>query len=267
MKYGGNTSCVSVDCDGHLLIFDSGTGIRPLGNKIIESGQINTNLFFSHTHWDHISGFPFFKPAYAENLTINVYCGNLKMHGSSIFEVLSTQMKNPTFPVPIEILKANLQYHDFYANESFNVTNDIEIETSLLNHPKGATGYRVNFKGSSVCYITDTEHKPKMLDKNILKLIDNSDLVIYDSTYTDEEYPQYAGWGHSTWQEGIRLCRDAKAKNLAIFHHDPGHNDNFMDGIDILAKDSWEGAFVAKEGVEIVVSNDKLEFNEFDDKP
>ena len=151
------------------------------------------------------------------------------MHGSSIFEVLSTQMKNPTFPVPIEILKANLQYHDFYANESFNVTNDIEIETSLLNHPKGATGYRVNFKGSSVCYITDTEHKPKMLDKNILKLIDNSDLVIYDSTYTDEEYPQYAGWGHSTWQEGYKTARALDVRILALAGFNPGVVDSDLD--------------------------------------
>ena len=267
MKYGGNTSCVSVDCEGTLLIFDSGTGILPLGNKLMATRNRKISIFFSHTHWDHISGFPFFKPAYSPDFNLNLYCGNLKKHGNSIFDVLSHQMANPTFPVPIDILKAKIQYHDFNAGESIELTNQIMIETCILNHPKGATGYRVNFEGKSVCYVTDTEHKKEGLDENILKLAEDSDLLIYDSTYTEEEYPNYVGWGHSTWQEGLRLSKEAGVKNYAIFHHDPAHDDDFMDKVDLKAKKEFVHAFVAKEGMEISFEGDRVNFGTFDDKP
>ena len=267
MKYGGNTSCVSVDCEGTLLIFDSGTGILPLGNKLMATGNREVSIFFSHTHWDHISGFPFFKPAYSPDFNLNLYCGNLKKHGNSIFDVLSHQMANPTFPVPIDILKAKIEYHDFDAGESIELTNQIMIETCLLNHPKGATGYRVNFEGRSVCYVTDTEHKKEGLDENILKLAKDSDLLIYDSTYTEEEYPNFVGWGHSTWQEGLRLSKEAGVKNYAIFHHDPAHDDDFMDKVDSKAKNEFVRAFVAKEGMEISFEGNNVNFGTFDDKP
>lgn len=267
MKYGGNTSCVSVDCEGTLLIFDSGTGILPLGNKLMATGNREASIFFSHTHWDHISGFPFFKPAYSPDFNLNLYCGNLKKHGNSIFDVLSYQMANPTFPVPIDILKAKIEYHDFDAGESIELTNQIMIETCLLNHPKGATGYRVNFEGRSVCYVTDTEHKKEGLDENILKLAKDSDLLIYDSTYTEEEYPNFVGWGHSTWQEGLRLSKEAGVKNYAIFHHDPAHDDDFMDKVDLKAKNEFVRAFVAKEGMEISFEGNNVNFGIFDNKP
>ena len=267
MKYGGNTSCVSVDCEGTLLIFDSGTGILPLGNKLMATGNREVSIFFSHTHWDHISGFPFFKPAYSPDFNLNLYCGNLKKHGDSIFDVLSHQMANPTFPVPIDILKAKIEYHDFDAGESIELTNQIMIETCLLNHPKGATGYRVNFGGRSVCYVTDTEHKKEGLDENILKLAKDSDLLIYDSTYTEEEYPNFVGWGHSTWQEGLRLSKEAGVKNYAIFHHDPAHDDDFMDKVALKAKNEFVRAFVAKEGMEISFEGNNVNFGTFDNKP
>ena len=269
MKYGGNTSCVTVQCDDTLLIFDSGTGILPLGNKLMANGNGNISVFFSHTHWDHISGFPFFKPAYSPNFNLNLYCGNLKKYGSSIFEVLSHQMANPTFPVPIDILQAKIQYHDFDAGESLKLSDKIHLDTCLLNHPKGATGYRVNFKGKSVCYVTDTEHKKDTLDESILKLVQNTDLFIYDSTYTEEEYPNFEGWGHSTWQEGVRLSKEAGVKNYAIFHHDPSHDDDFMDNVELDAKKLFANAFVAKEGMEIELNSNAsgINFGKFDDKP
>jgi len=269
MRYGGNTSCVTVQCDDTLLIFDSGTGILPLGNKLMANGNGNISVFFSHTHWDHISGFPFFKPAYSPKFSLDLYCGNLKQHGSSIFEVLSHQMANPTFPVPIDILQAKMQYHDFEAGENIKLSDEIHLDTCLLNHPKGATGYRVNFKGKSVCYVTDTEHKKDALDESILKLVENTDLFIYDSTYTEEEYPNFEGWGHSTWQEGVRLSKDAGVKNYAIFHHDPSHDDDFMDNVERDAKKTFADAFVAKEGMEIEFNGTAsgIKFGKFDDKP
>ena len=162
-----------------------------------------------------------------------------------------------------------MQYHDFDAGENVKLSDEIHLNTCLLNHPKGATGYRVNFKGKSVCYVTDTEHKKDGLDASIVKLVENTDLFIYDSTYTEEEYPNFEGWGHSTWQEGVRLSKEADVKNYAIFHHDPSHDDDFMDTVELDAKKIFANAFVAKEGMEIELNetSSDIKFGKFDDKP
>ena len=115
------------------------------------------------------------------------------------------------------------------------------------NHPNGATGYRIEHDGKSICYVTDTEHIVGKPDENVLALIEGADLVIYDSTYNDEEFPAKIGWGHSTWEEGIRLCKMANVKQLAIFHHDPDHNDDFMRDVEQKAREQWEGALVSRE--------------------
>ena len=121
----------------------------------------------------------------------------------------------------------------------------------MLNHPNGATGYRVEFGGRSACYVTDTEHLPGHPDENVLGLIENADLVIYDSTYSDDEFETYKGWGHSTWQEGVRLAQMAGVKKLAIFHHDLDHEDGFMELLEAEARSAWPGAIVARENMRI----------------
>jgi len=126
---------------------------------------------------------------------------------------------------------------------------DVAVRTTALNHPDGATGYRVDYAGRSVCYLTDTEHVPGAPDRNILELMAGADLVIYDSMYTDAEYETYTGWGHSTWQEGVRLCREAGAKRLCVFHHDPEHDDDMLDGIALEVERQMPGSVVAKDGL------------------
>jgi len=123
------------------------------------------------------------------------------------------------------------------------------VRTATLNHPDGATGYRVDYAGKSLCYLTDTEHVPNAPDRHILELIAGADLVIYDSMYTDAEYDTYVGWGHSTWQEGVRLCRAAGAKRMAVFHHDPEHDDDMLDGIAREVEKQLPGSVVAKDGL------------------
>jgi phosphoribosyl 1,2-cyclic phosphodiesterase len=125
----------------------------------------------------------------------------------------------------------------------------VRLRTAPLNHPNGATGYRIEYGGQSICYVTDTEHKEGQRDQAIVDLIRDSDIVIYDATYTDDEYPKYRNWGHSTWQEGVRLCDAAGAKRLVIFHHDPSHDDAFMDGIAKAAEAMRPGTVVAREGM------------------
>jgi phosphoribosyl 1,2-cyclic phosphodiesterase len=123
----------------------------------------------------------------------------------------------------------------------------------VLNHPDGACGYRIDHEGCSLAYVTDTEHVPGAPDRNILELIDGADLVIYDTTYTEREFACKAGWGHSTWVEGIKLCRMAGARRLALFHHEPDHDDADMEAIEAEAQSVWSPVFAAREGETIVL--------------
>lgn len=250
MKYGGNTSCIEVIADGKRLILDAGTGIRQLGNEMQKSGMDNFHILLTHTHWDHINGFPFFTPAYNKDLSIDIMAGHLTDKGG-IQEVLSAQMDNPMFPVPLEAMTANITFTDFRAGDAFDVCDNIHVRTAPLNHPNGSTGYRVEFDDKALVYVTDTEHVVGETDQNIIDLIQDADLVIYDSTYTEEEFPTKIGWGHSTWNEGVRLCRLANVKRMAIFHHEPDHYDDFMDKLGEEAHAEWEGAFVCREGMSI----------------
>lgn len=254
IKYGGNTSCIEVNANGHRLILDAGTGIRGLGQTYMKDDVSHIHILLTHTHWDHINGFPFFVPAYDPRRSVHIMAGHLR-GTEGIQNVLAAQMDNPMFPVPLSAMQAKMRFEDFEAGMSFDI-DDIHIKTAALNHPNGATGYRIEHGGHSICYVTDTEHVPGKLDQNILKLIEGTDLVIYDSTYTEEEFPAKVGWGHSTWNEGVRLCREAGAKSMAIFHHDPEHEDLFMDALGEQAKAEWDGTFVAREGMVLSYGDD-----------
>ena len=253
MKYGGNTSCVEVCAGDNRFILDAGTGIRPLGKEFLQEGVRTITLLLTHTHWDHINGFPFFRPAYDPKRRMHIFAGHLKNQGG-VEQVLSQQMHEPVFPVPLEAMRAIVECEDFAAGDSFSLNGNVRVRTTPLNHPNGATGYRIEYGGAAACYITDTEHVPGQPDENILALIEGADLVIYDSSYTDDEFPGRVGWGHSTWQEGVRLCRQANAKRLAIFHHEPDHEDDRMDAIARQAKAEWAGSFVAAEGMAVDLS-------------
>ncbi len=250
IAFGGNTSCIEINAGGQQIILDAGTGIRNLGHWNFRKGIHRSTLLFSHTHWDHITGFPFFAPAFHPDHSFRLMAGHLYDDGG-LRSVLSGQMQQPTFPVPMEAMKSSLTFEDFRAGDSYELGPNIQVRTAPLNHPNGATGYRIEHGGKSVCYVTDTEHVIEKPDQNILGLIEGTDLMIYDSTYTDDEFPSKIGWGHSTWQEGIRLARAANVKSLAIFHHDPDHEDGFMDRVEAEARATWRRAFVARENMRI----------------
>jgi phosphoribosyl 1,2-cyclic phosphodiesterase len=250
VRYGGNTSCVEVRCGRHLMIFDGGSGLRPLGNALVAGGRpVDLDLFYSHTHLDHIVGLPFFAPAYSAGNRIRIWAGHLQPAGSDIRSVLEKMMSAPLFPIPIDILTARLDFQDFAAGETLTPRSGVKLVTAPLNHPNGATGYRLEFAGKSVAYITDTEHHAGKSDPEVLKLMHRADVAIYDSSYTDEEYPAHRHWGHSTWEEGVRLAKKAQVKQFVIFHHDPGHNDMMMDQIATDAAKMRAGTIVAREGL------------------
>lgn len=252
VRYGGNTACVEMRCGGHRLIFDAGTGLRVLGNELARANErINGHIFLTHTHMDHIQGLPFFRPAYGGQNRLEFWNGHLRRQQRNLQEVLYTLMQRPFFPVPLDIMHACIAFNDFDAGETLDICRDIRLRTAPLNHPGGATGYRLEFGGRSACYVTDTEHRDGELDPVILALIADSDLVIYDATYTDDEYPRYRGWGHSTWQEGVRLCRAAGARRLLTFHHDPDHDDEALDRIGDQLDKALPGSLVAREGMQL----------------
>ncbi len=252
--YGGNTSCVEISAGGTVIVLDAGTGIRGLGRDLMERGVRSAVLLLSHTHWDHICGFPFFAPAFSDGFSVRIRAGHLTGKPGGIRGVMENQMDTPTFPVPLSALKGSLSFEDFAAGQSFALGEDVLVRTAPLRHPNGATAYRVEHAGVAVCYVTDTEHVPGEPDRNILGLIENADLVIYDSTYTDAEFPAKVGWGHSTWEEGLRLCRAAGVRRLAIFHHDPDHDDRFMADVEDKARRAWDGTLVARDGMELTMA-------------
>jgi phosphoribosyl 1,2-cyclic phosphodiesterase len=248
-RYGGNTSCLEVRCGERLLIFDAGTGIRYLGNELTAAGAtIDADLFFTHTHFDHVCGIPFFRPFFSDANRFRLWAGHLKPK-QDLRTVLEDMMMAPLFPVPPSIFTASVAYRDFSHGECLTLAPDIAVRTAPLNHPNGATGYRVEYDGRSICYLTDTEHVAGELDRNILGLIEDADIVIYDSMYTLEEYEARKGWGHSTWIEGRKLCDAARAKTFVIFHHDPDHDDDFMDRLQAEAEAARPGTVVAYEGL------------------
>ncbi|MFO7028534.1 MBL fold metallo-hydrolase [Limnospira fusiformis CCALA 023] len=254
VRYGGNTPCVEMRVGSQRLIFDGGTGLRVLGQALLAEMPVTAHMFFTHSHWDHIQGFPFFAPAFVPINTFNIY-GAIAPNGSTIEQRLNDQMLHPNFPVPLQVMGAKLNFIDLTIGESIYLEDDLVIETALLNHPGEAVGYRVSWKGYTTAYVTDTEHFPYRLDENVLKLARNANVLIYDATYTDEEYyspkSSKVGWGHSTWQEAVKVAQAAGVQKLVIFHHDPLHNDDFMDKIGENVADAFPNSLIAREGLSL----------------
>jgi phosphoribosyl 1,2-cyclic phosphodiesterase len=248
-RYGGNTSCVEIRCGDRLLIFDAGTGLRPLGRTLVEDGRpVDADLFFSHFHIDHICGLPFFAPMYEPTTRLSLWAGNL-LPSRRIVQAIGQMMSEPLFPLEPDSFNAAIEFHDFYAGDVLKPHPGVILRTAPLNHPGGATGYRLEYGKRAIAYITDTEHRAGALDKNVLQLARDVDLMIYDCNYTEEEYPAHVGWGHSTWEQGVRLADAAGAKLLAIFHHDPEHGDELLDRIGREAKAQRADTVVAAEGL------------------
>lgn len=228
-RYGGNTSCLEVTAGGRQLIFDAGTGIRTLGLELVRQAPLDIDIYFTHTHLDHISGLTFFAPLFDQRSTVRMWAGHLEAP-YTLKKVVGHLMQAPLYPVSLDIFQARVEFREFRAGDALSC-GAVAVRTAPLNHPNGATGYRIDYRGKSICYITDTEHREGQIDNTIVELCRGADVMIYDSSYTDQEYPRYRGWGHSTWQEGVRVANAAGVGTLAIFHHDPSHDDAFMDGV------------------------------------
>ena len=253
---GGNTSCVEVRFGDQVLILDGGTGLRGLGSLLLSEPQPTTaNVLFSHVHWDHIQGIPFFTPLFQESTTVRFH--GLQQEGA-LEASLRTQMQPPNFPVRLEDVPAALSFHAI-PDDQFEI-GSLSIRAAALNHPGGVLAYRIEAGGNSVVYATDTEHVPGQLDTGLVDLASNADILIYDSQYTDEEYdgkvgPCRHGWGHSTWTEGVRIATEARVGKLILFHHDPTHTDIMVDEIEAQAQCEFPRSIAAREGLVLTLDS------------
>jgi len=247
-RYGGNTSSLEVRCGDKIILLDAGTGMRYLGSSLLADGALDVDIFLTHTHFDHICGLPFFTPFFNPNSVFRIWAGHL-MPEHTVRYALSEMMMAPLFPVPLEIFGADLVFKDFMSGDELDLGDGVVIKTTPLNHPNRATGYRVEYKGKSICYVTDTEHTPGTMDENVLNLVRDADLVIYDGMYTDDEFPARVTWGHSTWQEGLRVCEAADAKRYVLFHHEPDRDDDTLDAVAAELEKMRPGTVVAREGL------------------
>ncbi len=278
VKYGGNTSCIQISFnDNTFIIIDSGTGIRVLGNYLLQQfkGQpIKSKIFLTHTHWDHIQGFPFFLPAYNKGNEFEIY-GPVNFN-ENLEQIVSGQMKYIYFPVKLESLDAKLNFKEL--KETTLDFGNFKITTCYINHPIMCLGYRIEADNKVVCTVYDSEpyqnlfegtgdagaeqegeQTTQAMNNKIVNLIKDADVVIHDSQYTDEEYKAHKGWGHSTYTVALKNCLAAKVKKVIFFHHDPERTDAQLDKIlefyqtQIKEKKLNIEVDIAREGIEIAV--------------
>jgi phosphoribosyl 1,2-cyclic phosphodiesterase len=255
LRYGGDTACVEVRCGGRLLILDAGSGLRRLGDALMREmgcGAVRAEVLCSHTHLDHVCGLPFFGPLYQPGTRLRFW-GREAPAGEALAAVLGTTLSDPLMPDLLPRVRAGLEFVAFRPGDVLTPWPGLAIATAAMRHPGGAVGFRIEWAGKSIVYATDTEHDPSAPpDPALLQLARGADILIYDATYTDEEYPGHAGWGHSTWQEGVRLANAAGVGRLVLFHHTPSRSDADLDGIEAAADASRPGTRAAREGMELV---------------
>ena len=249
VRYGGNTSCLEVGCAGHLFILDAGTGLRTLGAELDATGPVDTDILLTHTHIDHIAGMPFFIPLFKPGNRLRIHAGHLWDSEVRLRDVFQRLIEAPIFPVPLEAVGAEISFEEFRAGDRLDLRRGVAIRTAPLNHPNGATGYRIEWGGRSLCYVTDTEHREDGIDNTVLDLIEGADIFIYDATYTAAEYPAFKGWGHSTWEAGAALAERGGVGRYVLFHHAPEHTDDDMDRIANAAQRAFASTIVAREGM------------------
>jgi phosphoribosyl 1,2-cyclic phosphodiesterase len=250
MRYGGNTSCVEVRVGDGLYIFDCGTGLRNLGKWLSNHAGpgISAHIFISHFHWDHIQGIPFFTPLYdnAENR----FFFHSSSRTRSLQRVLEEQMNEPYFPVDMGQMAAHRHFHDI--GEGQMTMENCVLRTMSLNHPQGCLGFRMETRDGVLVYATDNEPGQAVFDKQVRKLAEGADVLIYDAQYLPEEYEVCRrGWGHSHWREAVNVVMESGAKELILFHHDPDHTDECIDSVVSKAREYYPKVRAACEGMEI----------------
>jgi len=258
-EFGGNTTCLCIKDKetNSIAVIDAGTGIRELGKDLVESKHKQDEIFiaFTHFHWDHIQGFPFFAPAFNKKQKINILALGWGKHITCLKDIFKTQMQKQFFPIQLEKMGARFKFMLLDETKKVFKTKTkkpkpVIVKTNKHMHPGGAYGYRIELGGKALVFCTDVEHG-NSVDKNVVKLAEDADLLIHDAQFTDEELKNKRGWGHSSYSQAIEVAEKANVKMLALTHHDPDHDDAFLKKMEKKCQQRFKYSFLAREKMEI----------------
>lgn len=253
--FGGNTACIGVHAGDDMVVFDGGSGLIHLGSEMVERDRKEIDICFSHFHSDHICGLPFFKPFFDSSFTVRLH--SFGTNDATLYDAINGYLSSPIFPIGLANFKAQIEFVEHGADDALSI-GDLRVSACPIPHPGGAhalkavsatntqDGARGN-ESKSFVYATDTEHNPAAINTSLVAFMREVDMAVYDCTYDDAEFATKQGWGHSTWQEGLRLAMAAEVKQFGIFHHEPERSDEMLLAIEAQAQEMMPHSFVTRD--------------------
>ncbi len=248
--FGGNTACVAITVDDRRIIFDAGSGLIHAGGEFMAGDTREIDICFSHFHSDHICGLPFFKPFFDPSFKIRLH--SFGINEATLHDAIDSYLSRPIFPISLQDFQADVQFIHHEDQEPLSL-GPIDITSLPIPHPGGAHALKATGGGKCFVYATDTEHQPGKPNQALIEFMRAADMAIYDCTFEDDEFEARRGWGHSTWQEGIRLAKAAEVKKFGIFHHEPERDDDKLLAIEAQAQSELPISLVTRDFMEIEI--------------
>lgn len=246
--FGGNTSCVSVSGGDTRILFDAGSGLIHAGGEFMAGQSREIDIIFSHFHSDHICGLPFFKPFFDPSFTVRLH--SFGVNEATLHDAIDSYLSRPIFPISVADFQADVQFIHHEDDETVEF-GALSVSSMPIPHPGGAHALKATMGKKSFVYATDTEHEPGQPNRALIDFMRGADMAIYDCTFDDSEFEERRGWGHSTWQEGVRLAKAAAVKKFGIFHHEPERDDDALLAIEKKAQAELPQSLVTRDFMQI----------------